>query len=240
MLQQFFNDTKNGFFVEAGALDGEFLSNTLRLEKEQGWSGLLVEPNPSSFRQLLRKRRKAWIVNACLSSDIYPKQVTMVSVSSRKRLLDMSPLVTKGSSYQLESPPLLNYSDVNSFFDKTDRTYFQSQCFPLYSLLLALNITVIDFMSLDMQGFELEVVNTLPLDKIFVRSFALEGKMLFKIDVFLVRQLNKKGFYLVNYHMGGPDYFFINIRDKDLMKIGKNYYKYFQSKIDNSLPKDHT
>jgi len=41
-----FGKQKDGFFIEAGADEGEFLSNTLYFELMRGWSGLLVEPNP--------------------------------------------------------------------------------------------------------------------------------------------------------------------------------------------------
>ena len=36
----------NGFFIESGAADGVFLSNTLYFELKYNWTGLLVEPNP--------------------------------------------------------------------------------------------------------------------------------------------------------------------------------------------------
>ena len=41
----------NGNFLDVGAWDGKTYSNTLKLY-ERGWSGVLVEPSPSSFKAL--------------------------------------------------------------------------------------------------------------------------------------------------------------------------------------------
>jgi Methyltransferase FkbM domain len=43
------------------------------------------------------------------------------------------------------------------------------QCFPLYSVLLALNRTTVDFFSLDVEGFELDVLRTIPWDKVDIK-----------------------------------------------------------------------
>ena len=51
----FKNKLNNGFFVEAGAWDGESFSNTLFFELKKNWTGLLVEPNPDAFEMLIRK-----------------------------------------------------------------------------------------------------------------------------------------------------------------------------------------
>ena len=59
---------RDGFFVECGALDGETRSNTLFMERFLGWTGLLVEADPTNFRRVLSKRRNAWSVNVCLNS----------------------------------------------------------------------------------------------------------------------------------------------------------------------------
>lgn len=66
---------KNGFFIEAGALDGEYLSNTLELEARYGWKGLLVEPDPKNLARLYSKNRKAWIAPICLSPKEFPQKV---------------------------------------------------------------------------------------------------------------------------------------------------------------------
>lgn len=47
---------RDGFFVEFGATDGVLLSNTLLLETEYGWNGICAEPNPQFFAKLRRNR----------------------------------------------------------------------------------------------------------------------------------------------------------------------------------------
>jgi FkbM family methyltransferase len=68
LLDKVLGWNKDGFFIEAGAADGETNSNTLFYEKK-GWNGLLVEPNPASFRKLLEKNRNAYAFNGALSTN---------------------------------------------------------------------------------------------------------------------------------------------------------------------------
>lgn len=78
-LRELFQDQEGGFFVEAGALDGVYLSNTLWLERNLGWTGLFIEPDEESFKALRFRHRRAWISNTCLSSTLYPRKTVMVS-----------------------------------------------------------------------------------------------------------------------------------------------------------------
>lgn len=55
-----------GVFIEAGANDGLQQSNTLLLEKERHWSGLLIEPVPYLADQCRVNRPKCRVVNAAL------------------------------------------------------------------------------------------------------------------------------------------------------------------------------
>lgn len=64
--------------MEAGAFNGEDLSNTLALEVEKGWTGILIEPNPANYRLLKAKHRKAWTAKACLAVDGYPQKVNFM------------------------------------------------------------------------------------------------------------------------------------------------------------------
>ena len=51
-----FNNKKKGFFIELGALDGINLSNTYYFEKELNWDGLCIEANPN-YNEKLKKNR---------------------------------------------------------------------------------------------------------------------------------------------------------------------------------------
>ncbi|HEX4095955.1 MAG TPA: hypothetical protein VHX64_04460, partial [Caulobacteraceae bacterium] len=58
---------RGGFFVEFGATDGLFLSNTWLLETQMGWDGILAEPNPS-YAEALKANRGCSISTKC----VYP------------------------------------------------------------------------------------------------------------------------------------------------------------------------
>lgn len=46
---------------------------------------------------------------------------------------------------------------------------FEVQCFQLYSILLALNRTEIDYLSLDVEGAEWSIIQNIPFDKIKIK-----------------------------------------------------------------------
>ena len=47
-------------------------------------------------------------------------------------------------------------------------------CFPLYSIMLAMNRTTIDYFSLDVEGFELDILRTIPFDKLDIKTLSVE------------------------------------------------------------------
>ncbi|XP_037793352.1 uncharacterized protein LOC119588781 [Penaeus monodon] len=70
-IMRMVNGKRGGFFLEAGALDGYYQSNTFFLERDLGWTGLLVEPNPVFFEALLARHRRAWATDLCLGTKPY-------------------------------------------------------------------------------------------------------------------------------------------------------------------------
>lgn len=62
-----FNERSEGFFLDVGAHDGCFLSNTFILEKRYNWNGICVEGNPSTYINL-EKNRSCKCINECVDN----------------------------------------------------------------------------------------------------------------------------------------------------------------------------
>jgi len=68
---------------------------------------------------------------------------------------------------------IANDEVANDEFEKQKSLTVNVQCFPLYTYLIALNVTVIDYFSLDVEGSELNVLKTIPFDKIDIKVSAM-------------------------------------------------------------------
>uniref|UniRef100_A0A0N7ZDK1 Methyltransferase FkbM domain-containing protein n=1 Tax=Scylla olivacea TaxID=85551 RepID=A0A0N7ZDK1_SCYOL len=211
-IKRLFSGETDGFFVEAGALDGQVLSNTLWLERECGWRGLLVEPDPFSYSCLLTKHRKAWTSNTCLS----PSGLTNTSVHVS---LSLAPMFTsprwymKGASHELGVT--MRNPSYDNYLNSGVKSFSLVSCFPLATYLRALNVTVVDLLSLDTQGSEISIIKTFPWEKVHVRAVVVEvAAPEFQHD--FVEYMRGRGFTLVGHY---NDYIFVQEGDAALARL---------------------
>jgi FkbM family methyltransferase len=64
---QIFHDYPNGTFLDIGAHNGVYYSNSLFFEKFLSWKGICVEPNPEIFQELLKNRPDAINLNYAIT-----------------------------------------------------------------------------------------------------------------------------------------------------------------------------
>ncbi|KAK3851393.1 hypothetical protein Pcinc_041956 [Petrolisthes cinctipes] len=213
-LSRLFSGERGGFFVEAGALDGQQLSNSLWLEQELGWTGLLVEPDPYSFLHLGHKHRKAWTSNACLSSDAFTRRSVHVALKPRPGYRNNYPWFMRGSSHELgvklATKSAEEVETLQYYLNRGEESYMVTYCFPLHSYLLALNITKVDLLSLDTQGSEIEIIKSIPWEEVEVRVVVMEVADRTHYQSDLVEYMRGKGYFLVGRFM---DYIFVREGD---------------------------
>jgi len=153
---------RNGFFIECGAADGITGSTTLLFESMYNWTGLLVEANPNSFQQVTQAHRNAYSISVCLNDK---KQTDQLTFKLNKQ---------SGGLKRHMSKQRMKFID-KWFSESSDEATVQ--CLPIYSILLALGIKHVDYFSLDVEGPELDIAKTLPLDEISVDFFSLEYRI---------------------------------------------------------------
>ena len=68
-LAEIFGFSREGTFIELGGNDGLQYSNTLLLERELGWRGVLIEGVPELAAEALRNRPKAIVVCAAVTAE---------------------------------------------------------------------------------------------------------------------------------------------------------------------------
>lgn len=148
---------RRGFFVEAGANDGIAQSNTLYFERYLGWKGLLVEPIPELVARCRRNRPGCIVENCALVSCDYPyKTVTM-------RYCGLMSIV-KGAMKPREEETHIKAG--LQFLREGERPY--SVTVPACTLSEILDrhrIQKIDLLSLDIEGYEAEVLKGIDFER---------------------------------------------------------------------------
>ena len=158
---QLLNHKRNGFFIECGAVDGVTFSNTLFFERQRSWTGLLVEANYDMFQKLTKVNRNVYSINSCLSTK---KSTQLVSFRPVGLLGGISDEMDAVHNKWIQKHP---------GYDKT----ITAQCFTLHSLLLAVGQTEVDYFSLDVEGPELEILQTIPFDKVKIKVISVEYRV---------------------------------------------------------------
>ena len=154
---------ENGVFLDIGANDGVTFSNSLLFEKK-GWSGVCVEPHPTIF-ETLKKKRHCHLLNACIADE--DRTVNFLVVEGKSNMLsgilefiderhrtriDEKIIETGGSKHTIE---------IEALSSKT--------------LLERFGIDRIDYLSIDTEGCELAILKNFDLHNIPAEIVGVEN-----------------------------------------------------------------
>lgn len=144
----FYNYKKKGYYVEIGASDGINLSNTYLLEKNYDWTGICVEAIPDKIN-ILKSNRKNSI---CISKAVYNTSNLDLSFS----ISNNNNLLSGLSDHILLFKEIIN-SNKQDIIVKT---------ITLNDILNENNSPLfIEYLSLDTEGSEYEILQSVDLKK---------------------------------------------------------------------------
>jgi FkbM family methyltransferase len=170
----------SGFFVELGANDGKSQSNTLYFEKYRKWNGVLIEPTPNKYLECINNRSKNAKIfcNACVSFEYKDKYVDI--------LYSNLMTTTIGLETDIEDP--INHANYGKVFLKNNEVQFSfgATAITLNEILISSNAPkIIDLLSLDVEGVELEVLKGIDYSKYNFKYICIETRDFEKINNFL-------------------------------------------------------
>lgn len=140
MIDKYFNHKKKGFYIDIGASHPTKLSNT-RFFYDKGWWGINVEPNPTRIGLFLEQRKRDINLN--------------VGIGSR---------IKKAVFYRFEGAALSTFSEKEAKtltkvgYKLKDQMKIQMQ--RLENIMKRYVKSDIDFMTVDTEGLDLEVLKS--------------------------------------------------------------------------------
>jgi FkbM family methyltransferase len=183
MLQDLYVTYKLGesggrFFVEFGATDGVLLNNTYRLEKDLGWTGILAEPMPT-WHAKLRANRGAKIDFRC----VWAKSGEKLEFLAANRYPELSSLTAYAEG------------DLHAASRHVDSEILLVHTVSLNDLLREHGAPQsIDYLSVDTEGSELDILNAFDFDAFRVRVITVEHNFKTEVRESIWRLLQANGF----------------------------------------------
>ena len=146
---------RNGTFLEIGGNDGWKTTNTYHLEQCLGWQGIMIEGHPQNFQRMLRARPGVLSLGiaAC-------KEHGVVAFTNRSG-------VASGINDLMSSHHKKRFHIVT-------KDSMLVPCGPLGDWLAALHAHSIDYFSLDVEGAEMLVLETLDWSALTVGVLLVE------------------------------------------------------------------
>lgn len=151
LKQAFFRSEPPGFFVDVGANHPREASQTWNLE-QRGWTGVLVEPQPD-LADVLRREQRAKVHAVACSSPANAGKTLPLYLAGIQTSLDPNFCVANMKRAGLVEVPIMTLDDI---------------------LADAGAPTPIDFMSIDVEDHELEVLSGIDLARWRPRPLLIE------------------------------------------------------------------
>ncbi len=148
---------ENGFFIEAGANDGISQSNSLYFEKYKNWQGILIEAIPDLAAKCRVNRPKSVVENYALVPFDYGQDYIKMYYCNLMSFVDKAIILDREKKVHLKAGCQVQNINHTYEINVPVRT--------LTTILDRYRVKNIDLFSLDVEGFELNVLQGIDFDK---------------------------------------------------------------------------
>jgi FkbM family methyltransferase len=202
LVRNFFSGARSGFFVEVGANRPQQESQTWHLE-QLGWTGVLIEPQPNLAAELWCMRSARVFAVACSSPENAGRRMRL-HVAGALSSLDRDRMAPGAEPESVIEVPVRTLDDI---------------------LIEARAPAPLDFLSIDVEGHELEVLRGFDLARWRPQLILLEDhvgnlhkhRFLLAAGYRLIRRVENNGWYVPN---DAP----VTVGPRERWEIVRKYY----------------
>lgn len=181
-----FKGYKNGFFIDVGAHNGKTINNTLYFEENNNWTGINVEPIKEVYNDLMINRPNCININCAVYNNDgvieficntgYTEMISGIKDTYDSRHINRLNFENKqyGSSTKIinvETKKLETICDIH-------------------------NISDINYLSIDVEGCEFEVIKSINFDKVFIDVIGFENNY-DDVSIPIVKYLEDKNYIVI-------------------------------------------
>ena len=160
-----FKGYKNGVFIDVGAHNGKKINNTLYFEINNNWTGINIEPIKDVYNDLIKNRPNCININCAVSNNDgeteficntgYTEMISGIKTSFDNRHIER---------LQYENKKYGSSTKIIKVETKKLETICDSH-----------NISYINYLSIDVEGGEFEVIKSINFDKVFIDVIGFEN-----------------------------------------------------------------
>jgi FkbM family methyltransferase len=173
--EQIFKGMTDGVFVEVGALDGIGASNTYFFEKERNWCGLLIEPNPIEFEKMKTSDRNFSKMENCAISNV-EMDINFLSIGGPCNVLSGIMEFYNQKHIDRINHELDMYSKYTEGHELySTREIIKMKAVKLQTLFDKKKKKKIDLISIDVEGAEMQVLQSIDFNKSDIKCFLIEN-----------------------------------------------------------------
>jgi len=182
-----FKGYKNGFFVDVGAHDGVSINNTLHFEKYNNWKGINVEPIKKVYDKLVNNRPNSINLNLAVCNN--DGETEFVCNTGYTEMIS-------GIKDNFDSRHWQRLQNENKIMGSTTEI-IKVNTKKLETICDEYNISHINYLSIDVEGAEFEVIKSINFDKVFIDVIGFENNY-DDNSIPIIKYLEDKNFVMIH------------------------------------------
>jgi FkbM family methyltransferase len=163
-IEHISKNKRNGIFLDIGANDGIFTSNTAKLEFEYGWTGICIEANPDLMEVLIKNRPNSKNIHAAVWNE---RKLVEFEIPLNDVKKTQGNLLSRISNIERNKP---------GYKKDTITKLVQVEAYTITEIITSNMLVpcVIDYMSLDVEGAEIEALQGIDFNLIDIKFMTVE------------------------------------------------------------------